>query len=52
MAADRNSVLFTKARKVIPGGVNSPVRAFKAVGGRPIFIAKAKGPYLWDAEGK
>ncbi len=40
------------ALKVIPGGVNSPVRAFKAVGGSPIFIEKAKGPYLYDADGK
>jgi glutamate-1-semialdehyde 2,1-aminomutase len=51
MATDSNKKLFTRARKVIPGGVNSPVRAFKAVGGRPIFIARAKGAYLWDAEG-
>jgi glutamate-1-semialdehyde 2,1-aminomutase len=52
MAANSNSVLFTRARKVIPGGVNSPVRAFKAVGGKPIFIARAKDAYLWDAQGK
>ncbi len=43
---------FSRAQKVIPGGVNSPVRAFKAVGGEPIFIARAKGPYLFDTDGK
>jgi glutamate-1-semialdehyde 2,1-aminomutase len=52
MAQDRNARLFERARKVIPGGVNSPVRAFKAVGGKPIFVSRAKGAYLWDAEGK
>lgn len=41
-----------RARKVIPGGVNSPVRAFKSVGGSPVFIASAKGPYLYDVDGK
>ena len=43
--------LFTRAQKSIPGGVNSPVRAFKSVGGNPIFIQKAKGAYLYDADG-
>jgi glutamate-1-semialdehyde 2,1-aminomutase len=43
--------LFEFAKKVIPGGVNSPVRAFKSVGGNPIFIEKAKGAYLYDADG-
>ena len=43
--------LFEKAQKVIPGGVNSPVRAFKSVGGRPIFIKRAKGAYLFDEDG-
>jgi len=43
--------LFRDAIKVIPGGVNSPVRAFKAVGKSPIFVDKAKGPYLYDADG-
>jgi glutamate-1-semialdehyde 2,1-aminomutase len=43
--------LFTAAQKVIPGGVNSPVRAFRAVGGQPVFIERAAGPYLWDADG-
>lgn len=47
-----NTELFAAANKHIPGGVNSPVRAFKGVGGTPIFIQKAKGAYLWDAEGK
>lgn len=46
--ADRNAVLFANAAKVIPGGVNSPVRAFKAVGGTPRFIKRAKGPFVWD----
>lgn len=41
---------FQQAQQYIPGGVNSPVRAFKSVGGDPLFIQKAKGPYLWDAE--
>ncbi|MBI3812029.1 MAG: glutamate-1-semialdehyde 2,1-aminomutase, partial [Nitrospirae bacterium] len=43
--------LFEQAQRLIPGGVNSPVRAFKAVGGRPIFVAKAKGAKIWDADG-
>lgn len=47
-----NQALFDRACLTIPGGVNSPVRAFKSVGGTPRFIAKAKGPYVWDAEGK
>ena len=46
-----NAQLFERAQKVIPGGVNSPVRAFRAVGGTPRFIARAKGPYIFDAEG-
>ncbi|PJG86540.1 glutamate-1-semialdehyde 2,1-aminomutase [Conservatibacter flavescens] len=44
--------LFTRAQRVIPGGVNSPVRAFKGVGGTPVFIEKAKGAYITDSEGK
>jgi len=44
--------LFQNAQQYIPGGVNSPVRAFKSVGGEPIFIEKAKGAYLWDSNGK
>jgi glutamate-1-semialdehyde 2,1-aminomutase len=51
MIKGKNSRLFKEAVEVIPGGVNSPVRAFKAVGGKPIFIEKAKGPYLYDADG-
>ena len=47
----RSSALFAQAKKVIPGGVNSPVRAFKAVGGTPIFIKEAKGAYLFDEDG-
>lgn len=47
----RSSELFAEAQKVIPGGVNSPVRAFKSVGGDPIFIEKASGPYLYDSDG-
>ncbi len=47
-----NSENFNRAKTFIPGGVNSPVRAFKAVGGEPIFIDHAKGAYLFDAEGK
>jgi glutamate-1-semialdehyde 2,1-aminomutase len=47
-----NSQLFERAQKVIPGGVNSPVRAFRAVGGTPRFIARAEGAYMFDAEGK
>jgi glutamate-1-semialdehyde 2,1-aminomutase len=43
--------LFEKAQSVIPGGVNSPVRAFKSVGGKPLFIKSAKGPYLFDEDG-
>lgn len=48
----KSEALFTRAQKTIPGGVNSPVRAFKAVGGTPRFITKADGPYIWDADGK
>jgi glutamate-1-semialdehyde 2,1-aminomutase len=44
--------LFEQARRLIPGGVNSPVRAFGAVGGTPVFFARAAGAYLWDVEGK
>jgi glutamate-1-semialdehyde 2,1-aminomutase len=51
-AAATNLELFRRAQAVIPGGVNSPVRAFRAVGGTPRFIARAEGAYLWDAEGQ
>jgi glutamate-1-semialdehyde 2,1-aminomutase len=47
-----NESLFARAQQVIPGGVNSPVRAFRAVGGTPRFIARAEGSSMWDAEGK
>jgi glutamate-1-semialdehyde 2,1-aminomutase len=50
--ASRNDQLFERARKTIPGGVNSPVRAFKAVGGTPRFVQRANGAYFWDADGK
>ena len=49
---DLNHTLFERARQVIPGGVNSPVRAFKAVGGTPRFIQRAQGAYFWDANGQ
>ena len=48
----QNEQLFSRAQKTIPGGVNSPVRAFRQVGGTPRFIARAQGPYFWDADGK
>ena len=46
-----NEELFDRAQRVIPGGVNSPVRAFKSVGGTPYFVARAEGAYVWDVEG-
>jgi glutamate-1-semialdehyde 2,1-aminomutase len=51
MIYKRSSLLFAEAEQVIPGGVNSPVRAFKAVGGTPIFVKEAKGAYLYDEDG-
>jgi glutamate-1-semialdehyde 2,1-aminomutase len=48
----RNEALFERAQKTIPGGVNSPVRAFRSVGGTPRFIDRAQGPYFWDADEK
>ena len=50
MYRDKNTSLFDRAVQKIPGGVNSPVRAWKAVGAKPLFIARAKGPYVFDAE--
>ncbi|HET8617600.1 MAG TPA: glutamate-1-semialdehyde 2,1-aminomutase [Acidimicrobiales bacterium] len=47
-----NRELFARAEQVIPGGVNSPVRAFRAVGGTPYFVARGEGPYVWDVEGR
>ena len=53
MSTDRsNAAAFERAQRVIPGGVNSPVRAFRAVGGTPRFIRRAEGAYLWDVEGR
>ena len=52
MTQSRSKQLFEAAQKHIPGGVNSPVRAFKAVGGTPIFFDRAQGPYMFDADGK
>ncbi len=51
-ASSANSDLFARAQRVIPGGVNSPVRAFKAVGGTPRFMQRGEGAYLWDAAGQ
>lgn len=51
MSYPNSKDLFERAQKVIPGGVNSPVRAFNSVGGAPVFITKAKGSYLWDEDG-
>ncbi len=51
-STDRNLQLFERAKALIPGGVNSPVRAFKAVGGTPRFVQRAQGAYFWDANGK
>ena len=50
--ASRNEQLFAKSQRVIPGGVNSPVRAFKAVGGTPVFFARGRGAYVYDADEK
>src|SRR6476661_56847 len=51
MNIDRSSELFERAQKTIPGGVNSPVRAFRSVGGTPVFLEKAKGAWLYDVDG-
>src|SRR5438876_2872899 len=51
MNRQRSQQLFTEAKRVIPGGVNSPVRAFRGVGGDPVFFARGQGPYLYDADG-
>ena len=51
MNISKSEELFNRAQQSIPGGVNSPVRAFKSVGGTPIFIKKAKGAYLYDVDG-
>ncbi|WEF31197.1 glutamate-1-semialdehyde 2,1-aminomutase [Pseudoduganella chitinolytica] len=52
MTISKNDTLFERAQKTTPGGVNSPVRAFRSVGGTPRFITRAEGPYFWDADGK
>jgi len=49
---DRNEALFVRAQRTIPGGVNSPVRAFRSVGGTPRFIVRGEGPFVWDANGE
>ncbi|TAM56556.1 glutamate-1-semialdehyde-2,1-aminomutase [bacterium] len=51
MKADRSSELFERSKRVIPGGVNSPVRAFRAVGGTPRFVARGEGAFIYDADG-
>jgi glutamate-1-semialdehyde 2,1-aminomutase len=51
MSDDVSKALFDRASRVIPGGVNSPVRAFRAVGGSPVFVARAEGAHLWGADG-
>ncbi len=51
MEINKSKELFQRAQQSIPGGVNSPVRAFRSVGGTPLFIRKAKGSYLYDADG-
>src|SRR6516164_1578594 len=52
MTQNTSASLFSEARRYIPGGVNSPVRAFRNVGGEPFFVAKAKGSHLWDVDGR
>ena len=47
----KSEMLFERAQEIFPGGVNSPVRAFKAVGGTPPFIERAEGPFLFDVDG-
>ena len=51
MEQNKSKELFLRAQNVMPGGVNSPVRAFKAVGGVPPFIKRAEGPYVFDVDG-
>lgn len=51
MDSSRSQALFTQAQTLMPGGVNSPVRAFKSVGGTPFFVQRAEGPYLFDVDG-
>ncbi len=49
---NKSEELYDRAKKTIPGGVNSPVKAFNGVGGSPLFIERAEGAYLYDADGK
>ncbi|KAB2853993.1 MAG: aminotransferase class III-fold pyridoxal phosphate-dependent enzyme, partial [Anaerolineae bacterium] len=51
MKTVQSEKLFQKAQQLIPGGVNSPVRAFRSVGGTPRFIERGKGAYIWDVDG-
>jgi len=48
----RSAELFERAQQLLPGGVNSPVRAYRAVGGNPVFVARAKGALVWDVDGR
>ncbi|MEK0447375.1 MAG: glutamate-semialdehyde -aminomutase, partial [Verrucomicrobiota bacterium] len=50
--SSRSSALFSEACRWIPGGVNSPVRAFRGVGGEPFFVERAEGGRIWDVDGK
>ncbi|PYS09892.1 MAG: aspartate aminotransferase family protein, partial [Acidobacteria bacterium] len=49
---NRSEQLFRRAQEIIPGGVNSPVRAFRAVGGHPLFIQRGEGSHIWDVDGR
>ena len=49
---DKSAELFNKAKKLIPGGVDSPVRAFRAVGGQPLFVSRGQASRIWDADGQ
>jgi glutamate-1-semialdehyde 2,1-aminomutase len=51
MKTDKSQLFFAEAVEMLPGGVDSPVRAFRAVGGKPLFIERGQGPYLWDVDG-
>src|SRR5579872_6670839 len=51
MSYNKSRTLFERAKRSIPGGVNSPVRAFRGVGGTPLFMERGRGAYLWDADG-
>ena len=52
MSGDQSDALFERARRKIPGGVNSPVRAWKAVGGSPRFMTRGSGPRIYDVDGR